>query len=107
MYCQGYDHGWVTDRNRSFSRHKLYVLGLVAELVALAMNPPPTTALRNTCAGITELHIFQLPVRVIVMLDGQGDGEHLELIFGNEKSNGNRIKPNRFYGTMPLLEPRY
>ena len=78
----------------------------IAEFVALAMNSSPTKALRNTCAGITELHIFQLPVRVVVMQDNEGDGGHLELIFGNGKSNGDRIKPNRAYGTMPSLKPR-
>ena len=81
----------------------------IAEVTALAVNSSPTTALRNTCAGITEFDIFKLPVRILAMRDEEGDGEHLELVFGNldEKSVENRvIKPNRVYGTMPSVKPR-
>lgn len=81
----------------------------IAEVTALAVNSPPTTALRNTCAGITEFGIFMLPVRILTMRDEEGDGEHLELVFGNmdEKSVEHRvIKPNRVYGTMPSMKPR-
>lgn len=79
------------------------------------MNSTPTAALRNTCAGITELHIFQLPVRVLAKRDDEeSDGEHLELIFGNRDSGGEKkegedgklIMFNRAYGTMPLLRKR-
>lgn len=73
------------------------------------MNSTPTTALRNTCAGITELHIFQLPVRVLAKRDEEGDGEHLELVFNDASSAENDeqlIKVNRAYGTMPLLKRR-
>ena len=45
------------------------------------MNSTPTAAFRNTCAGITELNIFKLPVRVLAFRDAEGDGEHLELVF--------------------------
>lgn len=81
----------------------------IAEVIALAVNSPPTIALRNTCAGITEFDIFKLPVRVLTMRDEVGDGEHLELVFGNvdEKSVKHRIiKTNRVYGTMPSIKPR-
>lgn len=80
----------------------------IAEVTALAVNSPPTKALRNTCAGITEFDIFKLPVRILTMRDEEGDGEHLELIFGNvvEKSVEHRvIKANRAYGTMPSMKP--
>lgn len=80
----------------------------IAEVTALAVNSPPTTALRNTCAGITEFGIFKLPVRILTMRDEEGDGEHLELVFGSvdEKSVEHRvIKPNRVYGTMPSMKP--
>ena len=76
----------------------------IAEVTALAVNSPPTAALRNTCAGITELHIFKLPVRVLVAKDEEGEGEHLELVFGNvdqEQIKDNTIKANLAYGTMP------
>ena len=79
----------------------------IGEVTALAMNSTPTAALRNTCAGITELHIFKLPVRVLAFRDAEGDGEHLELVFGklDEKTFESRtIKANRAYGTMPNLE---
>ena len=76
----------------------------IAEVVALAINSTPTTALRNTCAGISELHIFKLPVRVLVSKDVEGEGEHLELVFGEmkeEELKGRMIKENRTYGTLP------
>ncbi|KAL8679289.1 MAG: hypothetical protein Q9186_004433 [Xanthomendoza sp. 1 TL-2023] len=81
----------------------------IAEITALAINSSPTSALRNTCAGISELHIFKLPVRILVFKDDEGEGEHLELVFGNgngaadeEKMPTERtIKPNRTYGTLP------
>ena len=65
------------------------------------MNSTPTKALRNTCAGITELHIFQLPVRIFARPDDEGDGEHLELVFGDKETDGRPIQANRAYGTMP------
>ncbi len=70
------------------------------------MNSTPTTLLKNTCAGIMELHIFTLPVRVLAIRDSEGDGEHLELVFENvdEKSvRGTPIQPNRVYGTLPKV----
>lgn len=73
------------------------------------MNSTPTAALRNTCAGIMELHIFQLPVRVLAKEDEEGDGEHLELVFGNvsrEEKEGKLIEVNRAYGTMSTLKKR-
>jgi len=78
----------------------------IAEVAALAVNSTPTTALRNTCAGITELSIFKLPVRVLATRDAEGHGEHLELVFGSvdEKTVDYRaIKANQLYGTMPSM----
>ena len=75
----------------------------IAEVVALAINSAPTACLRNTCAGISELHIFKLPVRILVNKDDERDGEHLELVFGDvatEKTKKSLIQPNRAYGTM-------
>lgn len=98
--------------------HVLYaaVLGIsatcwdsIGEVTALAVNSMPTTLLRNTCAGIAELGIFKLPVRILAIRDEEGDGEHLELVFGttDEKTVENKIiKPNRVYGTMPAVKPR-
>lgn len=76
----------------------------IAEVTALAINSTPTAALRNTCAGISELHIFKLPVRILVSRDDEGEGEHLELVFGpvdEAKTKARTIKPNRTYGTLP------
>lgn len=81
----------------------------IAEVTALAVNSPPTKALRNTCAGITEIDIFKSPVRILTMRDDEGDGEHLELVFGSvdEKTVEHRvIKANRVYGTMPSMKRR-
>ena len=79
----------------------------ISEVTALAMNSTPTATLRNTCAGITELNIFKLPVRVLASRDAEGDGEHLELVFGklDEKTlKSGTIKVNRAYGTMPDMK---
>ena len=76
----------------------------IAEITALAINSTPTVALRNTCAGISELHIFKLPVRILVSGDEEGEGEHLELVFGKvdeESAKTRAIKPNTTYGTLP------
>ncbi|KAL9578333.1 MAG: hypothetical protein Q9203_007135 [Teloschistes exilis] len=76
----------------------------IAEVTAIAVNSRPTSALRNTCAGISELHIFKLPVHILVSRDDEGEDEHLELIFGEvdkEKTRERRIKPNRTYGSFP------
>ncbi|KAL8636072.1 MAG: hypothetical protein Q9228_006493, partial [Teloschistes exilis] len=54
----------------------------IAEVTAIAVNSRPTSALRNTCAGISEFHIFKLPVHILVSRDDEGEGEHLELVFG-------------------------
>ena len=81
----------------------------IGEVTALAMNSTPTVALRNTCAGITELNIFKLPVRVLAFRDEEGDGEHLELVFGNQDEKtleSKTIKANRVYGTMPAMKAR-
>ena len=55
---------------------------------------------------VSELNIFKLPVRVIAIRDDEGDGEHLELVFGNldsEDTRGTPIQPNRVYGTLPEM----
>ena len=79
----------------------------IGEVTALAVNSTPSAMLRNTCAGITELSIFRIPVRVLAFRDNENsDGEHLELVFGDldEKTIEHQvIKHNRVYGTMPLL----
>lgn len=77
--------------------------GSIAEVTALAMNSTPTEKLRNTCAGITKMRIYKLPVHILAARDGDSDGEHLELVFGEvdeEVAAQRRIKVNRAYGTM-------
>lgn len=73
----------------------------IAEFVALAMNSTPTEKLRNTCAGISQTHIFKLPVRILASSESSGPSEHLELNFGHVDEgilvNG-RIRKNKFYG---------
>ena len=82
----------------------------IGEVTALAVNSTPTTLLKNTCAGILELNIFKLPVRVLAFRDDEaGDGEHLELVFGDvdeKEVRGTAIKPNRVYGTLPKMAKR-
>ena len=78
----------------------------IGEVTALAVNSTPSVLLRNTCAGITEINIFKIPVRVLALQDNEhGDGEHLELVFGDldEKAIQHQvIQKNRVYGTLPL-----
>ena len=79
----------------------------MGEVTALAVNSTPSALLRNTCAGITELSIFKIFVRVLAFPDGESsDDEHLELVFGELDKNAIQhqvIKQNRVYGTMPLF----
>ena len=80
----------------------------IGEVTALAVNSTSTEALRNTCAGITEMAIFKLPVRVLAFRDEVGEGEHLELVFDkldDERLENREIKANRVYGTMPAMMP--
>lgn len=76
----------------------------IAEVTALAMNSSPAKALQNTCAGIGELHIFQLPVRVYATSDQDGGGEHLELVVDEDNQHRKLITINQLYGTMPSSE---
>ena len=51
---------------------------IIANVTALDANSTPTVALHSTCAGISELHIFKIPVRILVSKDAEREGEHLE-----------------------------
>ena len=73
------------------------------------MNSTPTKDLQNTCGGISEMRTFKTPVRVVVRKDqGEGEGEHLELVFGDHtgghSDGSDTIKPNRAYGRLSLKE---
>ncbi|KAL8992701.1 MAG: hypothetical protein Q9169_006903, partial [Polycauliona sp. 2 TL-2023] len=73
----------------------------IGEVTALAMNSSPTALLRNTSSGITETNIFRLPARSLAKPDANGEGEHLELVLGeqDEKILEDRaIQVNRVYG---------
>lgn len=75
----------------------------IAEFAALAMNSPPTERLLNTCAGISQLHTFRIPVRIRARGKAYGQDDHLELVFGNVDSRlaeENRLRENKKYGTM-------
>lgn len=80
----------------------------IAEIAVLAMNSAPTDTLRNTCAGISQSHIFKLPVRILARRndhaassDEEGN-KHLELVFGrsDEKGGDCGVGENIMYGTM-------
>ena len=70
------------------------------------MNSTPTKSLQNTCGGIQEMQTFKTPVRVLVRKDGNGEGEHLELVFGGDVDElvdeTGTVKANRAYGRVPL-----
>ena len=72
----------------------------IGKVTALAMNSTPTTALRSTCAGIIELDIYKLPVRVLAVYDEQGDRKHLELVFGHRDGRRWNIGPSRLTRCM-------
>ena len=63
----------------------------VVELVALAMNSTPTTALLNTCAGITRIATMKLMVRIVVT-----KADHLELEFSSPNSMKRTSRTNGF-----------
>ncbi|KAL8824191.1 MAG: hypothetical protein Q9191_005234 [Dirinaria sp. TL-2023a] len=73
----------------------------IGEVTALAMNSAPTTLLRNTSAGLADSKVYRLPARIFAKSDDAGEGEHLELVLGeqDEKTVEQRtIKVNRVYG---------
>ena len=76
----------------------------ITEMVALAVNSSPTIQLRNTCAGITQMGVFQLPMRILTSKDAMGEDEdHLELIVGAVDelvAKRCRVRENHDYGTM-------
>ena len=52
------------------------------------------------------MNIFRTPVRVLTFIDPEGEGEHLEMVFGSHKDEQDvgkdrTIKANRTYGTLP------
>ena len=50
------------------------------------------------------MHIFRTPVRILVFKDIEGEGEHLEMVFGGKQEGENKtIKANRTYGTLPRM----
>ncbi|KAL8686716.1 MAG: hypothetical protein Q9218_006917, partial [Villophora microphyllina] len=56
----------------------------IGEVAALTMNSSPTELLRNTSSGITETNIFRLSARILAKPDDVGEGEHLELVLGEQ-----------------------
>ena len=65
------------------------------------MNSTPTSLLRNTSAGVEDAKIYKLPARIFARPDDTGEGEHLELVLGeqDEKTVEQRtLKVNRVYG---------
>ncbi|KAL8682702.1 MAG: hypothetical protein Q9186_001298 [Xanthomendoza sp. 1 TL-2023] len=81
----------------------------ITEMMALAVNSNPTKHLRNTCAGVAQMAIFQLPVRILTNKDMGEDDDHLELVVGGVEelvSRRCRIQENREYGTMPRFGGR-
>lgn len=90
----------------------------MTEWVVLAVNSPASVRLRNTCAGVHQMEVFGLEVRI---LEGGGSGQerrkgeesrggregeedHLGLCFGDVDEGTVRkgkVKENREYGTSP------
>ena len=55
-----------------------------------------------------QLHVFKIPIRVLVSKDEEGEGEHWEFVFeeagkaDEEKMNTEKtIKADQTYGTLP------
>lgn len=76
----------------------------VAELVALAMNSPPTEALQNTCAGIIGKKAYETNVRVL-----KTNKKHLELVFREVKdpnANVSKLVMDENYGRIEKLKEK-
>jgi hypothetical protein len=63
--------------------------GSVEELIALAINSPPSRRLQNTCAGIGRLETWRAVLRIRVRVleyprGGAARPGHLEMVFDNE-----------------------
>ena len=79
----------------------------IAELMALAINSSPTTKLRNTCAGITQMSAFSVPIRILSCKDPDSCNDHLELVLGDVDpsiAQDCRIRENHAYGTSVEIE---
>jgi hypothetical protein len=88
----------------------------ISEVTALAVNSPPTEELQGTCAGIENIGIFRIPVRILAARGNAGVAEteavpqdvpkkeeHLELVFGDvdrKVTARHRITANKKYGTL-------
>ncbi|KAI4112608.1 MAG: hypothetical protein LQ345_006272 [Seirophora villosa] len=75
----------------------------VAEFLVLAVNSAPSMRVRNTCAGIQQMGVFRLPVRVLTRQATDGEEDHLGLVFGvvdEATARRCRVQENRDYGTM-------
>ena len=65
------------------------------------MNSAPTPLLRNTSSGIKIAKIYKLPARILAKSDDAGEGEHLELVLGEQDEKAveqGTLKVNRVYG---------
>jgi hypothetical protein len=64
----------------------------ITELVALAVNSKPSSALHNTGAGIATLRTLKQPVSIRVSDD------RLQMVFGDEGESADKVTRNEFYG---------
>ena len=74
-----------------------------AEMMTLAVNSAPTEHLQNTCAGIIGIKTFQTSVRVLARDSGDGQQDHLELVFGEFQRPDacmRMVEVNRKYGKV-------
>ena len=76
-----------------------------AEVLALAINFPPTHHLQNTCSGIFGMMSFRTRVRIVATANQPGDREdHLELVFGEPSEAAapeTKMALNEEYGSLP------
>ena len=76
-----------------------------AELLALAINSPPTHHLQNTCSGIFGMKTFRTRVRILATAERSSQQkDHLELVF-REASEATvpevKMLLNEEYGRLP------
>ncbi|KAI4139601.1 MAG: hypothetical protein L6R39_006202, partial [Caloplaca ligustica] len=75
----------------------------ISEFLVLAVNSAPSIQLRNTCAGIQQMAVFQIPVRILTSRDAEGAEDHLGLVFchvDETSARRCRVRENHDYGTM-------
>jgi hypothetical protein len=75
------------------------ILNSFCEILALAINSPPSLALENTCAGIERWSTYKHVVKV-----REVSNAHLGFVVGDEHVSSKRIIERKLYGSLQSKE---